>query len=265
MKCAVKQVLYDHRINSIQSTYDEMSQNFLKVLDASAGIALHAQKDVFGKIRLERFYAETLLGIWEDVEFCKSIEKERPEYRRMFSEREEESKERRQLRDSIDTVIQRNASELGKVGYDFYAEEDLFPLKFRERWLSPVEKRYRENRMAFYSQFSPTIQAYISGGLLHLRERYGFGPARMQPIHSTIRQYCNQYTAAWMDLQDSAAQKMQKDWMAQVRGYGVNMTYWTADKPPVTELHFEPIEELSWDEMKYKIVRFNGDNLGKVY
>ena len=84
MKCAVKQVLHDHKINSIQSTYDEMSQNFLKVLDSSAGIALHAQKDVFGKIRLVRFYAETLLGIWEDVEFCKSIEKERPEYRRMF-------------------------------------------------------------------------------------------------------------------------------------------------------------------------------------
>lgn len=52
--------------------------------------------------------------------------------------------------------------------------------------------------------------------------------------------------------------------MAQVRGYGVNMTYWTADKPSVTELHFEPIEGLSWDEMKYKIVRFNGDNIGKV-
>ena len=141
------------------------------------------------------------------------------------------------------------ARELSNVGYDFYAVEDSMPLKLRERWLSPTERKYIENRMVFWRQFMPTVQVYISGGLRHLHDCYGFAAQRMRPVHEGIRRYCNRYTELWLDLRDKEAQKMLDEGMAEIRRYGVRMTYWGENEAEKTKEIPVGMEDLAWDKL----------------
>lgn len=250
MKCAAKQVLRDRKIDEIQRTYDEMSQELLRVLDAGAGIALHSQKDVFGKIRLERFFCETLGGIWDDDEFCKAFPKEKDEYRRMFSERETDSKERGQLRDSIQTVTVRNVRQLMEIGYDFEDAENTLQHHVPDRYLPPYHRDLRERREQYLRQMEPTCRVYIARGLNHLNEYYSFGPARLHPVHVGIREHYNRYVGLWLDFRDHEADKLLAGWMKQVRGYGVEMTYWGENKPEEPKEIPAGMENLAWDKIK---------------
>lgn len=230
MKCAYKQVQADRRNAEAQEYYDEMSVHFLRLLDAAAGIALHEQDDPFGKVRLKRFYEETLIQIWENVEFYKAFLKDLPEHRKMFTSRVDELKERAQNRDSIESTLWVSVRELNAIGYDFEAIERETAYCVPEKWYSPSVRRLHDARASYVERIQPTCRVYIAAGMLHLHERYGYGAARLVDKHRAIREKHNRFVELWLDLRDDPAFKLLDGWMEQVEKYGAEVTYWKGEK-----------------------------------
>lgn len=227
MKCAYRQVIHDRKIDEIQDTYDEMSVNFLRLLDGSSAMALHRQKG-FGKIRINRYYENVMYKIWESVEFYASIQKESDEYRAMFAARESDCKERRQNRDSIKTSYVAMLLELENFGYDFekYERRWAYTDRFYEKWHSPEKTKLHESRMNFVERMEPTCRIYIAAGLIHLHGRYGYGETPLSHIHHTIRHNLNRFVDLWVNFKDTEAFKLIDDLLEAVEDYGVEVSYW---------------------------------------
>ena len=227
MKCAYKKVLEEQRIDQIQDSYDEMSTNFLRLLDGAAGTAVHNQLG-FGKIRLNRFYESTLLEMWESIEFYTSIQKDSDEYRAMFTAREADCKERRQNRDSIATSYVAMLLKLEEIGYDFedYERRWAFEDLFYGKWHEPLKVKLHESRMDFVRRMEPTCRLYIAAGLVHLHEQYGRGETTLRGIHMAIRVQLNRFIERWVNFNDTEAFKLIDDLLEIVEKHGAEVSYW---------------------------------------
>lgn len=241
MKCAVKQVLYDRNIDHAQKVLDEISQNFLKVIDSSACGTLYS---LFGfrKTRLERYLIVTAASIADDLDYYQAFAKDRPEYRTMFRERADALQTKRQNNDALETAYSAALQYLDRINYDFAANEAKWAYKDKFCVGSrPGIKALHDARMNSVRQHTLYYQVCVTAGLIHLHDEYGFGAERLERVHRGIRQGVNRFIELWTGVKDAETRRYIRSLTDRMtKEYGISVVWWE----PRRQSEAEPPREL---------------------
>lgn len=247
MKCAAKQVLYDRSMDKAQKVLDEISQNFLRVIDSSACHALYTLYG-FRKTRLERYLIITAASIADDLEYYQAFAKERPEYRTMFQGRANALKAKRQSNDALETAYSAALQYLERLNYDFAANEKKwgFVDKFYGVGDRPGVKALHDARMDSVTQHTLYYQVCVTAGLIHLHDEYGFGAERLERVHRMIRGGVNRFIELWTGVKDAETRRYIRSLTDRAtKQYGISVVWWEPHAETHTALP-AGMENLAW-------------------
>lgn len=223
MKCAYRYVQAQEKR---KEAYNEITDEFIQFLDASAGCVMH---DLFGsgQNRLFDMYAgmhESVSGAMEENPLADGeIGEDAPESVKAIMERlKRNPKSEATL--AVEAV-EEYKDKLLECGFDMDAEAAEVPVidKFGCFGMQKHEANH-EVRLVFLENFWVIVQMYHGALLLWLRKRRGFGEIRLRRTYRALlsdwREYCGEYLRCTVSG-DRAARAMTEERQARCGKIGI--------------------------------------------